>query len=612
MPRSFLWALFGSGIAGVYGRSSFVLETAPSLPSGWTLKSAAGDDDPMRISIALSQPKLDGLRERLLQRTTVGQHLSRSEIQQYREPDAAGAAAVQDWLVQNGVVDSRTANPWVAFNTTAKAVRSLFEAEVAYYSYDNGEPLLRTQSYSIPTSLRQHIDFVHPLAHFMPPIRAHRGGADPSRIPQRRSAAASSDAVGCNSLGITPPCIRQIYNWTYTSSPGSTTTPSPSRFGIAGFLEEVINYEDVAEFTRMYAPELASLAPPYNFTVELVANGTNPQYPRGAAGHEASLDVQYAVALAHPAQVVYYVTGGRGAKLDGTGKPLPADESDNEPYLEFLQHLVGLPDAAVPQVLSISYADDEQTVPRAYAMRVCDLFLQLAARGVSVLAASGDGGSSGTGQSRCVSNDGTGEPALLPTFPASCPWVTAVGATGNDPLTEAAYYSSGGFSNYFGLPAWQSGSAWAYHALLNGARDGMYNRSGRGIPDIAAVGSAFRVVRGGANSSLVGTSASTPVVAAMVAVANDARLRAGHGPIGWLNPVLYSEDFRTGILEDIVAGQSKSCFVNNTLTIPGWSTCPGWDPVTGVGVPSDARRFIDALVKADAVAAVKDAEGSSS
>src|SRR3569833_515195 len=116
MPRSFLWALFGSGIAGVYRRSSFVLETAPSLPSGWTLKSAAGDDDPMRISIALSQPKLDGLRERLLQRTTVGQHLSRSEIQQYREPDAAGAAAIQDWLGRGGGGGARAAGPGGAGN----------------------------------------------------------------------------------------------------------------------------------------------------------------------------------------------------------------------------------------------------------------------------------------------------------------------------------------------------------------------------------------------------------------------------------------------------------------------------------------------------------------
>lgn len=37
-----------------------------------------------------------------------------------------------------------------------------------------------------------------------------------------------------------------------------------------------------------------------------------------------------------------------------------------------------------PQVVSTSYEDDEQTVPKDYAVRVCNMFAELGARGVSV------------------------------------------------------------------------------------------------------------------------------------------------------------------------------------------------------------------------------------
>ena len=37
-----------------------------------------------------------------------------------------------------------------------------------------------------------------------------------------------------------------------------------------------------------------------------------------------------------------------------------------------------------PQVVSTSYDDNEQTVPKDYAIRVCKMFAELGARGVSV------------------------------------------------------------------------------------------------------------------------------------------------------------------------------------------------------------------------------------
>ena len=71
----------------------------------------------------------------------------------------------------------------------------------------------------------------------------------------------------------------------------------------------------------------------------------------------------------------------------------------------------------IPQTISISYADDEQTVPLDYAMTVCNLFAQLGTMGTGVLFASGD---FGVGIGSCLSNDGSDRLQFLPMFPASC------------------------------------------------------------------------------------------------------------------------------------------------------------------------------------------------
>jgi tripeptidyl-peptidase-1 len=71
----------------------------------------------------------------------------------------------------------------------------------------------------------------------------------------------------------------------------------------------------------------------------------------------------------------------------------------------------------IPQTISTSYGDDEQTVPQDYAESVCNLFAQLGSMGVSVLFASGD---IGVGGGSCHSNDGTNSVKFIPIFPPSC------------------------------------------------------------------------------------------------------------------------------------------------------------------------------------------------
>lgn len=131
-------------------------------------------------------------------------------------------------------------------------------------------------------------------------------------------------------------------------------------------------------------------------------------------------------------------------------------------------------------------------------------------RGVSILEASGDGGKSpeeptsnllATSRSAnisnlqgvgapCRANDGSDRVEFTPQFPASCPYITAVGGTqGFDP--EVAWGGSGsGFSNYFGRAWYQKDAIEKYLDEvmdwdLKKEYEQYANYTGRGFPDIS-------------------------------------------------------------------------------------------------------------------------------
>lgn len=90
--------------------------------------------------------------------------------------------------------------------------------------------------------------------------------------------------------------------------------------------------------------------------------------------------------------------------------------------------------------------------------------MQLGALGTSILFASGDGGVAGSQSQSCTT--------FQPTFPAGCPYLTAVGATQGVPET-AASFSSGGFSNIFAQPSFQSDAVATYLTALGKTNSGV-------------------------------------------------------------------------------------------------------------------------------------------
>lgn len=96
------------------------------------------------------------------------------------------------------------------------------------------------------------------------------------------------------------------------------------------------------------------------------------------------------------------------------------------------------------------------------------------------------------------------------------------------------------------------------------------NFKGRGFPDVSAhsLYPRYEVIYAGQKYGSGGTSAAAPVVAAIVALLNDARLRAGKPTLGFLNPWLYQSGYTA--LNDITEGGSYGC--------------TGIDPQTGQSV----------------------------
>ena len=91
----------------------------------------------------------------------------------------------------------------------------------------------------------------------------------------------------------------------------------------------------------------------------------------------------------------------------------------------------------------------------------------------------------------CQSNDGKGTPQFTPTFPATCPYITSVGGTQSISPEVAWTASSGGFSNYFTQPDYQSTAISTYlNNYITPATKNYYtpftNFLGRGYPDVAA------------------------------------------------------------------------------------------------------------------------------
>eukprot|EP01033_Poteriospumella_lacustris_P011452 gene11452-8148_t len=389
----------------------------------------------------------------------------------------------------------------------------------------------------------------------------------------------------------------------------------------AEFYGEFYSNSDLEAFFALSGLPNNTISTAENYYIDLPNDQSKP-------GGEAQLDVEYIMALAPNAPTYFYSIG-----TFNPNDPVNTT-SHNEGFLDYLQLVES--QEYPPLVHSLSYGDVEADIFNAshngsvaYGNRCNQEFMQLGLRGLTLVFSSGD---DGIGSQIVRDDPETACQQAVPEWPASSPYVTAVGATQLTnkylPACELTYAypglpiqtqlpfqctgtketvcsstfggvitSGGGFSNVLNRSTtapWQEKAVDYYLRQANQQAyppTSYFNPQGRGYPDVATYGSNYFVYLGGAITRESGTSASAPVFAAMVTLWNDIRLANNMPPMGFIAPFLYAiAEKNPEAFHDIVTG-NNACGAGHSIETVNccehsYGAVPGWDAVTGLGSPN--------------------------
>merc|ERR1719433_858661 len=154
----------------------------------------------------------------------------------------------------------------------------------------------------------------------------------------------------------------------------------------------------------------------------------------------------------------------------------------------------------------------------------------------------------------------------------------------------AGFTSGGGFSNFASRPSYQNDAVDLY--LKSGTElppMSYWNKSGRGFPDVSAMGNNFLTYMKSEDGwqPVGGTSASSPTFAGLAARLVDLSLAKTGKPLGFLNPLLYKMYAdKPQAFTDVTAGDNKCTEGGCSKRCKGFVCAKGWDPVTGLGTPN--------------------------
>jgi subtilase family serine protease len=397
---------------------------------------------------------------------------------------------------------------------------------------------------------------------------------------------------------------------------------------------------DVNFFAKTFngpAPDFEAVFPQGKIDyTHATGNGSGTSGPTAAEGWagEANLDVEWAYAIAPAAHIVLVAT--QPAETQGVqGMPN---------FMKAIDWAINRYPAGT--VFSMSFGTDEGAFAGSSAATQFARFDQTFQRGLAkhdtFFASSGDDGSLGISrahhQTQLVDHPAT-------SYPNTSPYVTSVGGTQLqsgwtwNPTQDKPFNDDGSRNPaYWGwTPGGESEAVWneSWGGIgTGGGLSSVYSRpsfqdsvagvvgSHRGVPDLAwnaAVNGGVLVYRtyfpqlDGPPSFGVfgGTSAASPQVAALTAIANASRKTSGKAGIGNLDEAIYSSSFsQSSAFRDIVPqtyGTAPSGVLENNRMwdtgadgfvtpdpVPGFPTTTGYDLTTGWGTPM-AQGYIAAL-----------------
>ncbi|KAG1881010.1 peptidase S8/S53 domain-containing protein [Suillus subluteus] len=561
-----------------------VHEKRSAIPIGWSYTRRHESAATLPLRIALKQ-------------TNYGKHWTAGEISRKFSPSEESVSTVRDWLVENGLASERirvsSTKGWINVIVTVKEAERLMNTEYNVYTHVSGQEHVACEAYHLPEHISTRVDFVLPSVNFDVKLKG-RSGSQPE--PGRAIGQPVTELEQCDQY-ITPICLRALYELVY--EPVATEKNS---YGVVEYTPQAYLQSDLQMFAMNYSTDLLGKEP---VMVSIDGGYAQTEYQGFDYNGESALDLQYGMTLGHwQAKCHSLPDWGHGRR--GFFQQLPRRHRWS--YCTFEGGDNYTVDAQYPDPYGGGYEGPEDcgtATPayvistlislRFYTARQCAEYAKLGLMGVTILYSSGDYGVAGHGD-YCLNPNGTQSSTgtiFNPTFPGTCPYVTSVGATMVKPNATVfqaqpemacmeVIYSGGGFSNYFAMPSYQKTAVDYY--LQNYPPNyppSIWNSTGmsRALPDISANGANYVVAVDGQFELVYGTSCSSPVSGAIFTMINDARLAIGKGPIGFINPTIYSAGF-AGAFNDVTEGSNPGCGTE------GYNATAGWDPVTGLGTPN--------------------------
>jgi len=558
-----------------------------------------------------------------------GQYLTPQQFRQRFAPSQAQVQSVQQWLTTQGfnVVYTPQNNLYVSAEGTVTQAAAAFGVQFGLYSVNGLSLRAPTIDPSVPASLAGVVNAVIGLDQTAQLVHLNI-----ARDPDAPPTPGFLNARPCSAFWgeQTSPLPNPYGAGALPYAPcGYTPDQIKGAYGISGFDG---SGQTVAIIDAYASPTIqqdldqwsSNRGIPSTRVTQVVAPGTyrHPeaglrQDPQGWYGEE-TLDVEAVHGMAPGAHIVYVGAPNNFQDLDAA-----------------MNHVV---DRALAQIVTNSYGFNTELLPAGFIKPFESILVQAAAEGIGVYFSSGDNNDESLVQGYVTVD-----------WPASSPWVTAVGGTslavgpGNTYLFETGwgttrsrwtdakgnfcngapgvkwspappgvwlYGAGGGVSRIFSEPPWQVG------VVPQSVFDAM-GRTGRAVPDVSAFADVTTGYLIGQTQQfpdgihygeyrIGGTSLSSPIMAGIMALADQAR----GAPHGFANPALYALAGSSAVrdvvdpVSTVAAVRSDFCdgvtaaggvfyslrTMNQTLSL---HTTRGWDDVTGIGTP--ASSFVSAL-----------------
>ncbi|KAA0149154.1 hypothetical protein FNF27_05923 [Cafeteria roenbergensis] len=538
----------------------------------WEKVARAPKHETLDFTVATPMSNVDGLQAAFEavsdpDSPKYGMFMTKSEINEMTATPGWMKNEVLTWLQSHGHSCSARSDS-IKCRGSVGAVEKMLSARMHTYQHSKTGDLVHQLdgSYTFPASMEGKIDFVSGLSGF--PVE-HLGRA-------RALTGGEQFTV--------PETIVSAYNLQGAKGSSSITQAAVEFQGYPAYAQD-----DLTTFIQQTA------VPSFDIVKKVGPfNGNEPQ-------PESTLDVEYLGAVGGGNTNWYWTEQGW--------------------MLEFAQDLMNAGESGTPDIVSMSYSwseeDQCQISPnapscgaggvagsKAFVARVNAEFAKVGLNGITLVASSGDSGAHGRTDPMCQ------RPITTPSFPASSPNVLAVGATqfdastittgGSSPFcqansckmggteivcstkTGAAITSGGGFSNVASTPSYQSSQVAAYISGPGVPAAGDFNSTGRGYPDVAALGHAYYIQLNGEAMAVDGTSASAPVMAGMLGLL---AAKKG-GKLGHVAPLLYKiYEADNSAFNDVTEG-NNFCTESSCDCTTGFKATKGWDAATGLGSPN--------------------------